>query len=811
VPSDPPTAREEETVGEPRRRLLAALVLVTVLSSLPFAPGLLRGRTFYFRDLSIGFFATRALQVEGLRAGEIRYWNPYLHEGEHVLIPPISYPVDLLQALLPSPSGFSAILALHVPLAAVAFLLLARGLGAPLSGAAAGALVYALSGFTLSMLNLYVHIEAIAWAPFVVLGLVRAGAGGARTVAWASLLVATLFSTVGLEIALQAVGLGFVLGIGARPLGSLLRMGAALALGCGLSAATLLVIPDALQGSSRSGAGLSTDVVLAQSIHPVTLLQTLIGSLHGDLNDVANRWWGQNFFPQGFPYALSLYLGALALALAACGILTRTPYRTRLVLVLMGALTLSLGRFVGIAPIVDALPVLHALRYPVKAFHTVVTVVALLVAQGFGGLVDPGRFKRIAVATLVPGAALVALGAAPWIAPLALQRFQAGFFPPNLPWPARLETTRFILRDASSGGLLALAAGLAALLVASGRARPVFGRAALFALLATDLLRTGSGLNRLVPEAFLRPSPEMSGLLDTLRKGRVFTCSVESSAAFRSARALRVAASLPVELWAFATFRDTLSYNFATPLHVRSALGPDVTMFVPKTQLLPPGEDTCLDPGAILGRLRNAGVAHVLSLDPLEARGLSPFATLAPRDLAPLSVRVYKVEGALPRVFLARHAVEARGQAEALRLVEDPRSLADGSTVVEGSAPASEGGRILALAEAPGRVEVEAETEGPGLAVVREAWAPGWSVLVNGRAAAVLRAEGRYCAVALPSGRSAVVLSYRPPHLRRGVVVSALTALVFASLLVLGRGREGAILGDSARRDGLGQESRVRG
>ena len=46
-----------------------------------------------------------------------------------MLLPPVAYPVDLLQALLPSAWGFSLLLALHLPLAALTFLGLARRLG----------------------------------------------------------------------------------------------------------------------------------------------------------------------------------------------------------------------------------------------------------------------------------------------------------------------------------------------------------------------------------------------------------------------------------------------------------------------------------------------------------------------------------------------------------------------------------------------------------------------------------------------------------------------------------------------------------
>src|SRR5262249_19320361 len=130
---------------------------VAAISFLPFLEGILRGRCFYYRDLVVAFFPARRLALQGLWRGEMWFWNPYSHEGEQLAWPAVSYPLDLLQLLLPDERGFSLLLALHVPAAAIAFLLLARHLRlAPLAGAGA-ALAYALGGFTLSCLNLYLY------------------------------------------------------------------------------------------------------------------------------------------------------------------------------------------------------------------------------------------------------------------------------------------------------------------------------------------------------------------------------------------------------------------------------------------------------------------------------------------------------------------------------------------------------------------------------------------------------------------------------------------------------------------------------
>src|SRR5206468_1010739 len=121
----------------------------------------LRGDLIYrFRDLLIAFYPLRLFAARELRAGRLPAWNPYLHEGTFAL--PALYPADLLLSLHPSPELFSWLLTLHLPLAALAAYALARELGLDRAGAFTAGASYALSGFALSCVNLYVFLQALA-------------------------------------------------------------------------------------------------------------------------------------------------------------------------------------------------------------------------------------------------------------------------------------------------------------------------------------------------------------------------------------------------------------------------------------------------------------------------------------------------------------------------------------------------------------------------------------------------------------------------------------------------------------------------
>ena len=448
---------------------------VAAAAFLPFLRGVALGHAFYFRDLSRQFFPMRRFVIDGLRAGELRFWNPYVMEGEPVP-PPISYPLDLVQALLPHEAGLSLLLALHVPFAAVVFMLLARkGLGVGLAGAAAGGIVYGLGSFTLSCLNLYVYVQVVAWAPLVVLGLLKAADGHPRGTALAALATAVCLSTMGAELAIQAVFAGLLLAWRSDRGWRAFLLLVPLVLAAGLVAPTVVTAAWMVNESARAG-GLPTEIALGHAVHPFTFLQTVIAHLYGDPANIVGRWWGHNFF-QGFPYFLSLYVGWGGLCLAAAGLAGDGRLRWRLMALLLLGLFVCLGPWAGLTPIVEALPVLRRFRFPSKAFFSVHLALALLAALGVDGLARGSRqASRVAGGlALAGGLLLIALSAWPAVAPASLARFADGFFEPSLGPDLRRQYVAEVLRDAAVGGSLAVVVGLLALAQlagGSGRAWP---------------------------------------------------------------------------------------------------------------------------------------------------------------------------------------------------------------------------------------------------------------------------------------------------------------------------------------------------
>jgi hypothetical protein len=734
------------------------------VSFVPLASGLALGGCLYSRDLSSYFFPVRHFVVEGLRAGEICHWNPYVNEGVPVSPPPVAYPVDALQALVPSPWGFSLLLALHVPLAALTFVGLARRLGSGPAAATLGALVYALSGFSLSCINLYVHVEALAWAPLAISLLIRASSGAGREVALAAASVGLCLSTTGVEIAAQAVFCAFVL-TASLSIRKLARFAASVLLGTGLAASPLLLLGGLVASGRRSG-GLAITESLQNSVHPLSLLQSVIAGLFGDPIAAGTSYWGTRIWGE-YPYIISLYLGGTVWCLAAIGAIARGRHRHRLVLLLGIGLLVCLGAWARLDLLLELAPVLTRFRYPVKAFYTVLVAVALLASAAVDRLGGSRRaWWALALGTTLVGAALACFSVlVPWSA-ATFSWLQARLFADSFGHALRAAALRTIAADSLAGAVaLAATAGIAALTLA----RRMTARAAVVAVVAVvaaDLLRAGAGLNPTAQASLYGYSPEITRVAAGMRQsgGRAFTCAVQAMPTYRDAvRGMGRRAGI----WTIGLWRETLSPYANMGLRVPTT-GFDATAFTSSQHSLTTRQTVCGDPQT-LARLHESGVRYILSVQPFsnEALRLVDVATSA-RTL-PLSIYVYELEDSLadPTVWSTPNDLDASGRGRAL-----------------------DGARARYVDERSDSVRLAVETPRSAFVIVRRANAPGWSASVNGAPATLLTANGRHQAVRVPAGVSEVFLRYRPPHARLGLTAGLASAFVVAFLWLRSRGAD---------------------
>jgi hypothetical protein len=157
---------------------------------------------------------------------------------------------------------------------------------------------------------------------------------------------------------------------------------------------------------------------------------------------------------------------------------------------------------------------------------------------------------------------------------------------------------------------------------------------------------------------------------------------------------------------------------------------------------------------------------------------------VAPEAIQPLEIHLYAVRDPLPLRFVAHRVHSASTREEAERWARGPGFPSGGAVAVEGSPleTSRAEGRILSIQESSEQIAMDAEADHPTMVVVRDGYAPGWTATVAGSLVPVLRANGRYRAVAIPAGRRHLVLTYRPPSLARGLAVGLAAALAIAFL-----------------------------
>jgi hypothetical protein len=766
--------------GRVERALPWLLPLVVLLPDLRAA---LPGLSYYFRDFTVTFYPLRLFAARELAEARYPFWNPYLHEGTFML--PSAYPLDLLLALWPSASVASWLLTWHLPLAAILAYALGRELGLSRPGAFGAGVAYSLAGLSLSSLNLYVYLQALALAPLVALAFRRAARGGGRAVAWAALALAACGSTLAMEWAGQAALLALALGWDASP-GSrgLRRMGLALALAAGLLAAPAAVVAGLLPETVR-GAGLTADVLTANSVHPVALLQAFVPGLFGPVGPPAEQFWGGRFFSKGYPYFPSLYVGAPLLALAFVG-LGACPTRRRNLLLAFGlvGLWLALGPWGGLAPLLFSLPGAGFFRFPVKALLLPHAVLALFVGHGISALA-----RREAWSNLARAAGLASLPAAALatVALLAPARLVSGL---GLTLSEPGPIAGFVAGDAAASVLVGLLLAGLALGVRCGRVGLGGGTAVALTVLALDLARAGAGINpQVVPSFFDLPEPLRAERLDSLSGQRVFSFETEASPAVREFLARpergRVAASFLLHRRLLGPYTNVID-------GVETALGKDLTSFAPRAAELQPADYDPRAAAGILPLLRDAAVSRVLTLDALDAPGLELRRSL-PAGVPDLTLRVYAVRDPLPRAYVACRVVPAAGAPAARRAALGPGFDGARDVALEASvpAPACASGSARRVAFRAGDESYDVEADGAGFLVTRDSFARGFIATLDGAPVPVLRANGKHRAVAVPGGLHRVRLRYRAPGLVAGLAVFALAVLV-TSVLLLRRARPAA-------------------
>lgn len=764
-----------------RLRLYLGLAFLLVVAYLP----LTFGQVLYQRDVGRHLFAEQSFLHASFASGDSPLWNPRIGLGVSTLANPLNqlfYPPSVVLLLAHSPRATSWFLFFHLLIGGLGMVALARRVAkVPEAAALVSGLAWCLSGYTTSEVIAGVRLMSGAYLPWCALGLVHLSrlvqtAAPLRrrlsAVAWAALPFGLCFASGDLFFSLLACAFAICVVIGdawthptpvsRRRWSCEVAAGLGLAVGLAVTLAAVVVLPAqrAAQATDRSAA-LPRQVAEVGSFHPWRMAEMIAPGAMGDpyTDYPAGPWVGEPGLGDR-PLLYGVYLGCSVLALALLAFGRRRPLATVLGATAIFFLLVSFGRHLGLHAVLRFLvPPLAFMRGPEKYLAIVTAAVSLLAGLGGARLLEPDRppWQRT---LLVPFA-------------LAVLALAAGLFPS----PMR-ESVR-------SGVLSSLAFGLAVVALAylAGRL-PRWAGPLLLGLVLVDLARSVFALQNFGAPQLLGEAPPAA---------RAILADAQARGHLAPPRAYRPPAIDPVIAEAGRpravaqvqrNLVNTLIDNHAGSFGIGCVPGYDAA--------LPTTFSSLWRMNAAAQLLRLAGVEYVFL----------PQTTAASAELQPLldpapGVRLFQLRGVLPRVYVSSaQAILPDALAETAVFAPDILAgrhvvLAPGpevpSTVTLGQPAQDPPGHCQLSAYANTRVEADCETGRAALAVFLEQYDAGWSATVDGQPAPLLRANLTMRAVPITAGRHHVVLTFAPPGLRTGLVLSLAGLVVLVGLLLMGR------------------------
>jgi hypothetical protein len=773
-----PDAAAGGSAHHPRPRRAAAAVAAILVVFL--APAILGAGEFRYRDTGRMHAPTKGWIGEELRRGRLPEWNPYSGLGAPLLanaVDAVQHPFTALFVILPPGAAMTAWIALSLALAASGAFAWARVLGRSTSAAAVAALAFALSGPLVSSTDNVQYLTTYAAAPWVLAaGQAYAAAGGPGRlllVALASFVCAAAGDPQGWGLAVAAVPvLAAVFADRSARRRAALRGGAAIAVA--LLAAAPVLVPMALWLPFSERATALTAVDLTRwSLHPRRLAELVVPEIfRGSAADpivspVFTALAGNDVTE--LPWFLSVYLGASIATLAILGAVRdrRTRLLGILALVLVWA---ALGHYAGFGPLVRHVPILGHFRYWEKVSAGVALLCAACAAQGADVLLEGGAPRWLGRAAAAASALALLVASVAAAAPGAVAATA------RIPAPIGALLADNLTGGARHAGIIFGLVALVAVGIRAGRLRRA-APVALGAIVALDLFGGNAGAYVLAPPQRLDEPPLAAPA--RAAGGRVVNPFMARED--RWPELGRVGS-----MWEWA--RRTLVVSFNVPYRVSD---PDEYVGLREARwsaLRQGGEEEDAAPLGLFGY----GVL-VIPKDPSLAAtaGLKPPYRVVGSDP---ELPAFLVEMPhRPRTYVAEEVVRVDADAA---LAFARAGGAPGRTVVE--TPVPDGYAPPSLREArfvrdePEHIEVEARLDRPGLLVVSDAAAPGWTAAVDGVPARIVHANWAARGVWLPAGTHGVRFDYRTPGLALGWAIALATCASLAAWALAARRRRAA-------------------
>ena len=473
-------------------------------------------------------------------------------------------------------------------------------------------------------------------------------------------------------------------------------------------------------------------------------------------------WWEDRTLPLPGPVNYNVrtfYVGTGTLLLAFVALLSRGRYREKLALVLLAAI--GVGASFGVPVIhwvVAHLPPLDETTtwYMLLWFEVAVPVLA---AFGLQSLLDSPRRQRVAWGSLA-GAAVVALIAVAAVKP-SLHEVRTAIN--HLRTGASYSDPK-IISLTSIGWMLVFAALLAPALVLLRRSsRRQWGAVAIVLLASIDLLHFADGYQPMLSPA--QSAPPKTPAVTYLERHA------------GDERVVGIANTLSNDYDMVYGLHDARGYDPPQPgyryLHLWQLANPGQIA-------VEPFQIPALSPLG-LKVMSVLGVRYVIdepAAPPITA--LQSSIVYQGRDAT-----IYQNSMSAPQVLIPHTVLKVPTERDVLRTIACQTFEPTTDAIVESGQPgvatlplSSNGGVATVVNAHNANVTLRASLPRPGLVMLDDAMAAGWTVTVDGRPRPALLVDDVMRGVSVPAGSHVIIWRYTVPGLRLGFVISLSAALV---------------------------------
>jgi Bacterial membrane protein YfhO len=758
-------------------------ILLVVTIAYFYRP-LFLGETFFFRDIYNHIYPQKRLFAELVLSSQLPLWDPYRHGGQPFLANmnnSVLYPSNLLYLIMPTVTALNIDIVLHIGLAALATYVLARMLGFNPFAAAASGLIYAFSGPSLSLPNIWPYaalhppLILLFWHLFclennkrwffltVLFGAIQIFAGHPEMTAitFAILIIWTF--------AFPYQGNFF-----ARIMHLLLAMIAIFA----TAAIQLIPMAELVQHSSRSQ-GIRPDTFFAWSVNPKRYPELVFPNFLGSVYSLSpGDQWGLALEELATPYILSLYFGIPALMLAVMGALNKNstpefPRRIRIVLLILGAFSFiaMAGRHIpGFRELIIAIPAITIFRYPVKFILLAVLPISLLAGFQLHCLIQNSELRNLRIPLAVASFIATCLGLLSiflFVFPAMSAHFLSGYFPGG-GYPALNGIRTSTLHTAAVSILFTLFLSLVSM-----RNQPKFN-VLLCCLIGLDLMIAGSDVNHFAPREFFTDAPSLARYIKTqIEDGKLYRTPDYGSVKIRSSD------SVVADRWRL----EMLSNYTASMYGIAVVFHEDYDWLESKRMEALSQKMRQLPWQQRKPVLTSADVRFILTADELKLPGVHLVQVIKNSTSAPYFL--YRNEGCGGQPFFVPNSLIEPDTKQILKMITSPNFdpcttlVLEESTVgvgIHGTANAF----VKLINTSANSTSHSIVTDKPGFLVFSEPSIPGWKWTIDGWTVNAVRANFAFQAVAVPAGKHQVDRIYRPASFVIGSAISLITLVSLA-------------------------------